>query len=114
MDARVVVSPKPTAIGMVQGMKKLLFPYTIYLVITCRLYPHQSSFPQAYFETPSGDEPLALDMGSMGKGQIWINGHSIGRYWTAYATGDCKECSYAGSYRAPKCQSGCGQPTQRW
>nr|CAB3496981.1 unnamed protein product [Digitaria exilis] len=35
---------------------------------------------QAYFETPSGDEPLALDMGSMGKGQIWINGQSIGRY----------------------------------
>jgi hypothetical protein len=33
MDARVVVSPKPTAIGMVQGMKKLLFPNTIYLVI---------------------------------------------------------------------------------
>ncbi|KAK3150572.1 hypothetical protein QOZ80_3AG0234950 [Eleusine coracana subsp. coracana] len=69
---------------------------------------------RAYFETPSGDEPLALDMGSMGKGQIWINGQSIGRYWTAYANGDCKECSYAGSYRAPKCQSGCGQPTQRW
>jgi hypothetical protein len=34
MDARVVVSPKPTAIGMVQGMKKILFPYAIYLVIT--------------------------------------------------------------------------------
>ncbi|AQL09739.1 Beta-galactosidase 5 [Zea mays] len=69
---------------------------------------------RAYFETPSGDEPLALDMGSMGKGQIWINGQSIGRYWTAYADGDCKECSYTGTFRAPKCQSGCGQPTQRW
>ncbi|PUZ42698.1 hypothetical protein GQ55_9G602600 [Panicum hallii var. hallii] len=69
---------------------------------------------RAYFETPSGDEPLALDMGSMGKGQIWINGQSIGRYWTAYANGDCKECSYTGTFRAPKCQAGCGQPTQRW
>nr|CAB3501920.1 unnamed protein product [Digitaria exilis] len=69
---------------------------------------------QAYFETPSGDEPLALDMGSMGKGQIWINGQSIGRYWTAYANGDCKGCSYTGTFRAPKCQAGCGQPTQRW
>jgi hypothetical protein len=69
---------------------------------------------RAYFETPSGDEPLALDMGSMGKGQIWINGQSIGRYSTAYATGDCKDCSYTGSFRATRCQAGCGQPTQRW
>lgn len=54
-------------------------------------------------------------MGSMGKGQIWINGESIGRYWTVYApNGDCNGCSYAGSFRAPKCQTGCGQPTQRW
>ncbi|KAJ3702733.1 hypothetical protein LUZ61_006438 [Rhynchospora tenuis] len=70
---------------------------------------------RAYFDAPAGDEPLALDMGSMGKGQIWINGESIGRYWTAYApTGDCNGCSYAGSFRAQKCQTGCGQPTQRW
>lgn len=61
-----------------------------------------------------GDEPLALDMSSMGKGQVWINGQSIGRYWTAYATGNCQGCHYAGSYRPPKCQLGCGQPTQRW
>jgi len=27
---------------------------------------------------------LALDMEGMGKGQIWINGQSIGRYWTAF------------------------------
>ncbi|ONL94008.1 Beta-galactosidase [Zea mays] len=53
-------------------------------------------------------------MGSMGKGQVWINGQSIGRYWTAYADGDCKGCSYTGTFRAPKCQAGCGQPTQRW
>lgn len=73
------------------------------------------AFLQAYFDAPAGDEPLALDMGSMGKGQIWMNGESIGRYWTAYApNGDCNGCSYAGSYRAPKCQTGCGQPTQRW
>lgn len=72
------------------------------------------SWYRAYFDTPTGDEPLALDMGSMGKGQIWINGQSIGRYSTSYASGDCKACSYAGSYRAPKCQAGCGQPTQRW
>nr|KYP66909.1 Beta-galactosidase 3 [Cajanus cajan] len=69
---------------------------------------------KTYFDTPAGDEPLALDMEGMGKGQIWINGLSIGRYWTAPATGNCNGCSYAGSFRPPKCQVGCGQPTQRW
>ncbi|KAK8923461.1 Beta-galactosidase 5 [Platanthera zijinensis] len=69
---------------------------------------------KAYFDAPSGEEPLALDMRSMGKGQIWINGQSIGRYWTIYANGDCRRCSYTGTYRSPKCQTGCGEPTQRW
>ncbi|KAL2246503.1 UNVERIFIED_CONTAM: Beta-galactosidase 3 [Sesamum indicum] len=69
---------------------------------------------KAYFNAPDGDEPLALDMSSMGKGQVWVNGQSLGRYWTAYATGHCNGCSYTGSYRPPKCQLGCGQPTQRW
>lgn len=69
---------------------------------------------QTYFNAPEGNEPLALDMGGMGKGQIWINGQSIGRYWTAYATGNCNGCSYAGTFRPPKCQLGCGKPTQRW
>lgn len=69
---------------------------------------------QAYFDGPEGDDPLALDMGSMGKGQIWINGQSIGRYWTASAIGNCNECSYAGSFRQTKCHFGCGNPTQQW
>ncbi|KAL7206777.1 hypothetical protein ACSBR2_019481 [Camellia fascicularis] len=69
---------------------------------------------KAYFSTPDGDEPLALDMGSMGKGQVWINGESIGRYWTIYANGNCSQCSYSGTFRPTKCQLGCGQPTQRW
>ncbi|KAG5089440.1 hypothetical protein JHK86_002052 [Glycine max] len=69
---------------------------------------------KTYFDAPDGDEPLALDMEGMGKGQIWINGLSIGRYWTALAAGNCNGCSYAGTFRPPKCQVGCGQPTQRW
>ncbi|CAI9272316.1 unnamed protein product [Lactuca saligna] len=69
---------------------------------------------KAYFNEPDGEEPLALDMSSMGKGQVWINGQSIGRYWTAYATGNCQQCHYTGSYRPIKCQVGCGRPTQRW
>lgn len=69
---------------------------------------------KAYFTAPDGDEPLALDMSSMGKGQVWINGQSLGRYWTAYAAGDCNKCSYPGTFHSSKCQLGCGQPTQRW
>ncbi|KAL3818795.1 hypothetical protein ACJIZ3_004700 [Penstemon smallii] len=69
---------------------------------------------KAYFNAPDGDEPLALDMSSMGKGQLWVNGQSLGRYWTAYASGNCNGCSYKGTFRPPKCQLGCGQPTQRW
>ena len=57
---------------------------------------------------------MALDMRSMGKGQVWINGQSIGRYWTATANGKCDDFHYAGTYRQTKCQLGCGQPTQKW
>ncbi|KAL5973631.1 hypothetical protein ACLOJK_030285 [Asimina triloba] len=32
------------------------------------------------FNAPAGNEPLALDMNTMGKGHVWINGESIGRY----------------------------------
>lgn len=69
---------------------------------------------KAYFDSPNGQAPLALDMRSMGRGEVWINGQSIGRYWTAYAKGNCQTCSYAGTFRSPKCQTGCGAPTQRW
>ncbi|KAM5565002.1 hypothetical protein ABKV19_019167 [Rosa sericea] len=74
----------------------------------------QLKWYKAYFNAPLGNEPLALDMRSMGKGQVWINGQSIGRYWMAFANGDCSMCSYTGTYRETKCQLGCGQPTQRW
>ncbi|XP_068344758.1 beta-galactosidase 3-like [Pyrus communis] len=66
------------------------------------------------FNEPEGNEPLALDLEGMGKGQIWINGQSIGRYWTAFANGNCNGCGYAGGFRPTKCQSGCGKPTQRY
>ncbi|KAJ0805043.1 putative beta-galactosidase [Helianthus annuus] len=69
---------------------------------------------KAYFDAPEGNEPLALDMKSMGRGQVWINGQSIGRYWTVHANGTCGQCKYPGAFRPGKCQAGCGQPTQRW
>ncbi|CAN6680858.1 unnamed protein product [Malus baccata var. baccata] len=70
---------------------------------------------KATFNAPLGDAPLALDMGSMGKGQIWINGQSVGRHWPGYiARGSCGDCSYAGTYDDKKCRTHCGEPSQRW
>ncbi|KAF8406894.1 hypothetical protein HHK36_006015 [Tetracentron sinense] len=67
------------------------------------------------FNAPTENDALALDMSSMGKGQVWINGQSIGRYWPAYkAYGTCGDCSYAGMYNETKCSSNCGEASQRW
>ncbi|KAJ8527999.1 hypothetical protein K7X08_015450 [Anisodus acutangulus] len=70
---------------------------------------------KATFNAPGGNEPLSLDMASMGKGQIWINGEGVGRHWPGYiAQGDCSKCNYAGTFNEKKCQTNCGQPSQRW
>ncbi|KAI6679620.1 hypothetical protein NL676_033501 [Syzygium grande] len=70
---------------------------------------------KATFNAPPGRSPLALDMSSMGKGEIWINGQSIGRHWPAYtARGSCGGCSYAGTFDENKCRSNCGEASQRW
>ncbi|KAB2077077.1 hypothetical protein ES319_A06G079200v1 [Gossypium barbadense] len=67
------------------------------------------------FDAPGGNEPLGLDMSSMGKGQVWINGQSIGRHWPGYiAHGNCDACDYSGTYSDQKCRTNCGQPSQRW
>ncbi|KAL9253007.1 Beta-galactosidase 12-like protein [Drosera capensis] len=67
------------------------------------------------FNAPAGNDPLALDMNTMGKGQVWVNGQSIGRHWPAYiASGNCGQCSYTGWFQENKCLSNCGQPSQRW
>lgn len=36
------------------------------------------------FDTPKGDDPIALDLSSMAKGEAWVNGQSIGRYWILF------------------------------
>lgn len=70
---------------------------------------------QTTFKAPDGDEPLALDMGTMSKGQVWINGQSIGRYWNQYkASGECAPCNYTGFFNEKKCLSNCNESSQRW
>ncbi|PAN23601.1 hypothetical protein PAHAL_4G103800 [Panicum hallii] len=70
---------------------------------------------KAYFNAPAGGAPVALDMGSMGKGQAWVNGRHVGRYWSYRAPGGgCDGCGYAGTYSETKCQSSCGDISQRY
>lgn len=67
------------------------------------------------FVPPEGKGPLALNLSGMGKGQAWVNGQSIGRYWPAYlspAKGCTEKCDYRGSYNSFKCLKKCGQPAQ--
>ncbi|CAL0330050.1 unnamed protein product [Lupinus luteus] len=39
---------------------------------------------KSVFDSPEGDDPVALNLGSMGKGETWVNGQSIGRYWILF------------------------------
>ncbi|CAK9313579.1 unnamed protein product [Citrullus colocynthis] len=47
------------------------------------------------FDAPPGDDPIALNLGSMGKGAVWVNGWGIGRYWVSFLTPN-------------------GEPSQKW
>ncbi|KAL8516052.1 hypothetical protein ACS0TY_014649 [Phlomoides rotata] len=68
------------------------------------------------FDAPTGSSPVALDFTGMGKGQAWINGQSIGRYWPRYtAKNGCTDsCNYRGSFSPSRCMKNCGKPTQQF
>ncbi|KAL4643890.1 hypothetical protein ACB092_02G123900 [Castanea dentata] len=84
--------------------------------LTLDAIPTTFSWYKTYFNSADGTEPVALDLGSMGKGQAWVNGHHIGRYWTLVAPKDgCQRiCDYRGPYNSDKCTTNCGKPTQSW
>ncbi|XP_021749279.1 beta-galactosidase 9-like [Chenopodium quinoa] len=69
---------------------------------------------KTYFDASYGLDPVALDFRSMGKGQAWVNGHHIGRFWTLPSSQDgCQSyCDYRGNYDSSKCATNCGNPTQ--
>uniref|UniRef100_A0A7N2LSV3 Beta-galactosidase n=1 Tax=Quercus lobata TaxID=97700 RepID=A0A7N2LSV3_QUELO len=76
---------------------------------------HSLIWYKVIFLAPEGKGPLALNLASMGKGQAWVNGQSIGRYWTVYlspSTGCTDNCDYRGTYDPYKCLMDCGQPAQ--
>nr|XP_043627198.1 beta-galactosidase 9-like [Erigeron canadensis] len=78
--------------------------------------PSILSWYKTYFDSPPGKDPVVLDVSSMDKGQAWVNGHHIGRYWTLVTRKyGCQEtCDYRGFYGPDKCTTNCGKPTQIW
>ncbi|KAM3285192.1 beta-galactosidase 8 isoform X1 [Capsicum chacoense] len=67
------------------------------------------------FSPPEGKGPVSLNLSSMGKGQAWVNGKHVGRYWSSYrspSTGCSDNCDYRGTYDSWKCLKKCGQPAQ--
>ncbi|GER57705.1 beta-galactosidase [Striga asiatica] len=67
-------------------------------------------------DAPFGNGPVALDLTGMGKGQAWINGQSIGRYWPTYISpnsGCTDPCNYKGVFKSNKCLKNCGKPSQQ-
>ncbi|KAJ8641771.1 hypothetical protein MRB53_018465 [Persea americana] len=68
------------------------------------------------FDSPDGSDPIALDFTGMRKGEAWVNGQSIGRYWPAYISpqNGCEgSCNYRGTFYLRKCYTGCGSPSQK-
>ncbi|PKU80113.1 Beta-galactosidase 6 [Dendrobium catenatum] len=67
------------------------------------------------FSAPEGNDPIVIDFTGLGKGEAWINGQSIGRYWPTNIApqNGCNSCSYKGSYNSDKCQKNCGKPSQQ-
>ncbi|KAK7273883.1 hypothetical protein RIF29_14947 [Crotalaria pallida] len=69
------------------------------------------------FKSPLGTDPVVVDLRGLGKGQAWVNGNNLGRYWPKYLAGEdgCgSTCDFRGAYYSSKCVTGCGEPSQRW
>lgn len=93
----------------------LFFSDYLYLFHLYFFLPQVTILASPNLLAPEGKGPLALNLSSMGKGQAWVNGQSIGRYWTAYlspSTGCTDNCDYRGTYDPYKCLKDCGQPAQ--
>ena len=79
---------------------------------------------RASFSTPSTIDiskgGLALDLGSLGKGIISVNGHVLGRFWNIqgdkshYGCESCTEVEYVGIYSDDRCRSDCEKQSQRY
>ncbi|KAG6589973.1 Beta-galactosidase 7, partial [Cucurbita argyrosperma subsp. sororia] len=108
-------------VGLNGEMKQFYNP-TLSSKVKWRPFEHKSigrrmAWFKTNFKTPSGVDPVVLDLQGMGKGHAWVNGQSIGRFWPSFiaSNDNCSEtCDYRGAYESNKCLGNCGNPTQRW
>ncbi|PKA57733.1 Beta-galactosidase 9 [Apostasia shenzhenica] len=113
-------SPWTYQVGLKGELAKIFSPTEQEKIEWMVLQPSQIqatfTWYKAYFDGPNGNDTVALDLGKMGKGQAWVNGNGIGRYWSLIAPEDgCpKTCNYRGAYNENKCMQNCGKPTQTW
>lgn len=108
-------------VGLNGEMKQLYNPMfsqrTNWSTINQKSIGRRMTWYKTSFKTPSGIDPVALDLQGMGKGQAWVNGQSIGRFWPSFIAGNdsCSAtCDYRGAYDPSKCVGNCGNPSQRW
>ncbi|KAJ3272750.1 hypothetical protein HDV01_005278 [Terramyces sp. JEL0728] len=72
---------------------------------------YQSSLPPINGKAAA----YVLDLGSMSRGQVFINGINLGRYWNIVGTGNSStSCDYAGIWTPDKCRANIGKPSQRY
>lgn len=72
---------------------------------------------QVNFKVFFGKDFVIVDLNGFGKGEVWINGQSIGCYWLSFnfsEDGCIEECDYCGEYGSDKCVFMCGKLIQRW
>ncbi|XP_057419693.1 beta-galactosidase 6-like isoform X2 [Lotus japonicus] len=55
---------------------------------------------KSVFDSPDGNDPLTLNLETMGKGEAWVNGESIGRYWISFH--DSKDQPSQTLYHVPR------------
>ncbi|KAL3518368.1 hypothetical protein ACH5RR_020957 [Cinchona calisaya] len=70
---------------------------------------------KANFDAPGGLDPVALNVSGLGKGEAWVNGQSIGRYWPSNIASQngCQDyCDYRGNFDQNRCLKDCGKPSQ--
>ncbi|KAH9296776.1 hypothetical protein KI387_028458 [Taxus chinensis] len=97
--------------------------FTMHLPITLKVGTNEIALLsmtvgwQTEFTAPKGDNAVALDLSTMSKGQAWVNGHHIGRYFPSFKapTDGCSDsCDYRGTYSPANCATNCGKPSQEW
>ncbi|KAJ0988495.1 hypothetical protein J5N97_006851 [Dioscorea zingiberensis] len=87
-----------------------------YYAMESRTGSYAEALHLASFDAPVGDEPVVVDLAGMGKGEAFVSGQSIGRYWANYTADPkmCHPCDHRGEYSNDRCRTGCRDPSQRW